>query len=297
MAITIKGDQFQWKGRPIRLAGSHTWNTVQPMAGERIGLDKITGNFTKLWTIETKGLVASNSLWGSNTPGFIKVDNVPWKKDGSLNPAYYDNLGKAVKRADKRDMITMVSLFEGSIQDIFDQAWENHPFNGLGPKDHDEVHTKGKWNKYQRAHVKRVVQTLEKHDNVMYEVGNELMGSSVPWFQRQVVKWIKKWTDKPVGVSYARGIRPSNGRQETWMGGTGADFILPEGSTRDVPWFKGPAIRDSDHDRPLFSPLASFQESWRKSWGLLLMDGVNGTFLRNQESMASAKAFIEDVLA
>lgn len=297
MAITTKGDSFLWEGRPIRLAGNHTWNTVQAMAGERIGLDKITGNFTQLWTIESHALVASNSQWGSNTEGLIKVDNVPWKKDGTLNPAFYDTLETVVKRAAKRDIITMVTFFEGSLPRNFDKAWDNHALNGLGPKRHEQVHTRGPWNQYQRAHVKETVQHLEKHDSVIYKVGNELAAASTKWFQKQVVKWTRRWSDKPVGVGYAPYIRPSRGQQEVWTKRTGADFILPAGSTVSAPWHKGPVIRDSDHSSPLRDALPTFQASWRQGHSLLLMDGFNGTFLRNQESLAPSKAFIEGVLA
>lgn len=305
MAIGISGNRFTWDGRPARWAGAHTWNTVQRIAGERISLQQLAlpkpsknvRPFTRLWTIETKGMVGQGSPWGSNTPGLIKIQDGPYRKDGSLNPGYYRAMERTVRRAEKRDIVTGVVLFEGSIPDIFPRAWEQHPFNGLGPTSHDRVHTQGPWNKIQRRHIARTVRTLEPYDNVMYEVGNELMATSTGWFQRWVVGLVKKLTGKPVGVSYARGIRPSKGRQETWMLGTGADWIAPQGSSiaqpGGVPGFRGPQVLDTDHAWPLVPNLAGMKSAWQRGFDLLLMDGMNGTMLGNQGSMAADRAFIE----
>jgi hypothetical protein len=300
MTITIKGNRFFKDGKRIRLAGNHTWNSVQPMNGKRIGMDKITGNFTRLWTIETKGAVFSESQWGSNSPGLVKVGNNPWKNDGSLNKGFYRNLEQSVKRAQRRDIVTGVVLFEGSIQDIFPKAWENHPFNGLGPEIHNDVHTKGPWNKFQRAHVKEVVKTLEPYDNVIYEVGNELMSPSTKWFQKRVVKWIQKWSDKPVGVSYARTIRASRGRNEfQWMRKTGADWMAPSATAigrGQLSSFKGPVVLDTDHSWPLQSNVPGLQSAWNRGNDLWLMDGFNGTMLRNQQSLLPDRNFINSII-
>lgn len=300
MSITIKGKHFYKDGKRIRLAGNHTWNNVQEIAGEKIGIDRVTGNFTRLWTIETKGAIFSQSIWGSNTPGVVKISNGPWKKDGTLNKTYYKNLESTVKKAEKRDIVTGVVLFEGSIPDIFPQGWENHPFNGLGPKSHEQVHTRGPWNKFQRAHVKEVVKTLEKYDNVIYEVGNELMSPSTNWFQKQVVKWINKWTNKPVGVSYARGIRASSGRDESvWMKKTGADWFGPTFTALSRGQFSGvnaPIVFDTDHSWPLRSNVAGLQSAWNSGYNIWLMDGFNGTMLRNQGSLVADRNFINSIV-
>jgi hypothetical protein len=305
VAIGISGDRFTWDGRPVRLAGAHTWNTVQRVAGERIGLDQLAlpqpsknvRPFTRLWTLETKGLIGQGSPWGSNTPGLIKIENGPFKADGTLNRSYYRSLERTVKRAERRDIVTGVVLFEGSLPDIFPRAWEMHPFNGLGPTGHDRVHTQGSWNKIQQRHITRTVRTLEPYDNVMYEVGNELMATSAGWFQRWVVGIVKRLTDKPVGVSYARGIRPSKGRQETWMLSTGADWIAPQGSSIAQPGgvagFRGPQVLDTDHAWPLVPNVGGMKSAWQRGFDVLLMDGMRGTMLRNQGSMAADRAFIE----
>jgi hypothetical protein len=296
--ITIKGNDFYIDGKKTQLAGNHTWNTVHRVGGERIGMNKITGNFTRLWTLETTRVNLSESPWGSNTSGVVKIENSPWKKDGSLNDAYYEALERTVKAADRRGITVSVCLFEGTLSAYFKGSgyvsWENHPFNGLGPKDAYQVHTKGPWNKYQRAHVKRVVQTLEKYDNVMYEVGNELPRDSIKWFQAKVIDWVKEFTDKPVGASYAQGMKPSRGRTQDWLTRIDADWIAPSGPTK-ISGFRGPQILDTDHSRPLYSNLSDLQNAWNQGRSLWLMDGFNGNFLKNQQDLTSDRNFIESV--
>lgn len=298
MNITTKGDQFvdELTGKPLKLAGSHTWNNVQRINGRTVGLGTVTGNFTRLWTIETKAADFSQSFWGSNTPGLQRIKDGPFTRDGTLNGGYYRRLKDVVRRADKRDMVTGVVLFEGSIQRIFPKAWENHPFNGEGPTRHEEIHARGPWNALQREHVKRVVETLEPYGNVIYEVGNELAKDSIRWFQGKVVDWVQKFTDKPVGVSYAAAAY----QDQSWLKRTGADFIVPgngtrAGGVRKVPGFKGPQILDTDHAWPLFSNVDGLRTAWSQGRPLWLMDGLDGSVLRNQNSLSADKAFISSI--
>jgi hypothetical protein len=297
--ITIKGDDFFIDGKKTKLAGNHTWNTVQSVGGEIIKMDKITGNFTRLWTLETRAANFEESPWGSNTPGTVRIGNSPWKKDGSLNGRYYKALENAVKAADERGITVGVCLFEGTLSTYFRGSdyisWKAHPFNGLGPADTYSVHTKGSWNKYQRAHVKRVTETLEKYDNVMYEVGNELPRDSIKWFQAKVIEWVNKFTNKPVGASYAQGMKASRGRTQDWLTGIGADWIAPSGSTK-LPGFKGPQILDTDHAWPLYSNVTGLKSAWNDGRSLWVMDGFNGTMLRNQNSLKPDLYFIDSVI-
>jgi hypothetical protein len=135
---------------------------------------------------------------------------------------------------------------------------------------------------------------------VIYEVGNELMSNSTKWFQKQVVKWVRKWTNKPVGVSYARGIRASSGRNElTWMQKTGADWYGPTFTALNNGQFSNtnkPIIFDTDHSWALQSNVSGLQSAWNRGYNLLLMDGFNGTMLRNQQSFVSDRNFINSIV-
>lgn len=294
--IKVKnGSFYQGKDR-LKLAGSHTWNTVQPFNGKTISLDKLTGNFTRLWTVETKGMVLSGSIWGSNSNGVVAVGKTPWKNDGSLNKRYYKTLEKVVAEADSKDIVTGVCLFDHAFNAYFPGGWDRHPFNGLGPSGPEYIHTIGSWNKFQRAHVKEVTKRLEKYDNVIYEVGNELSGNSVQsGFQKKVVKWVNKFTDKPVGVSYAGGYRASRGRTQDWIARTGADWAAPSGGER-VSGFKGAYIFDTDHASALRPNLAGLQAAWRRGDALWLMDGMDGQVLRNQGSLLPDRNYIDSLM-
>jgi len=277
-------------------AGTHTWNTVQPFNGKTTKLAQLVGNFTRLWTVETRGMVLQGSAWGSRSRGLVRVSDVPWKSDGSLNKRYYARLEKVVKRAERRDILTGVVLFDGAFPSYFPQGWNNHPFNGLGPKGPEYIHSRGPWNTFQRDHVRRVVNILEPYDNVIYEVGNELHSSSVPWFQQRVVKWVKGMTDKPVGVSYARGLYAD----QSWMTRVGADWIVPNVSTRAggvrrLPGFNGPQVLDTDHGSSLTSNVGMLRRGNEIGMPLWLMDGMGGAILMNRNSLAPDRAYISSL--
>jgi hypothetical protein len=291
--ITIKGDRFLINGKARTLAGNHTWDVVQEINGNRTPIDRLTGNFTRLWTIESKAFVNSSPPFVGADPGLIRVQGGPWKKDLSLNGRFYRRMERAVAEADRRDIVTGVTLFEGSLPDLFPRAWEFHPLRGHGPKDHHSVHTQGPWNQYQKAHIKRMVKTLEGYDNVIYEVGNELTKPSTSWFQGWVVKQVQRLTDAPVGVSYARGVSPSSGQQ--WMLRTGADWLAP-GGPAPVAGFKGPQVLDTDHSWALRSNVLGLQTAARAGRPIWLMDGFRGTMLRNIDNLQPDRDFISSLL-
>lgn len=289
--LSVRRGRFLQDGEPVRLAGSHTWNTVQPFNGRTAALDRLTGNFTRLWTVETAGMVPGASSWGSNSPGLVRVGLTPWKGDGSLRGRFYDRLETVVRRAEQRDTIVGVCLFDHAFTAYFPQGWERHPLNGLGPAGPEQVHTRGRWNRYQRAHVRRVARTLAPYDNVIAEVGNELHRDSTAWFQAKVTSWWKRFSDAPVGVSYASGMKASRGRTQDWIARTGADWAAPAGGER-VAGFKGAYVFDTDHASALRPNVAGLRSAWARGDALWLMDGLDGAILRNQGSLAPDRAYI-----
>lgn len=293
--IKTKGNSFVVDGEKVQLTGNHTWDVVQGFNGKRTSLDDLTGNFTRLWTIETKGYRADNKFYGSNTVGVGTTEFVPWKKNGELNNKFYDRFEKIVKRANKRDIVSGVCLFDNAFNAYVEEGWNRHPLNGLGPSDPSEVHSKGPWNVYQRAHVKRLVKTLEPYGNVIYEVGNELHRNSVPWFQKKVIQWVKKWTDKPVGASYASRVKPSAGRTQDWLTRVDADWIAPAGVEK-ISGFRGPQVFDTDHTSALTTNVPGLQRAWNEGRSVWLMDGMSGNIFRNRDNLQPDRNFISSVL-
>lgn len=282
----------QLKGR----AGSHTWDVLQPFNGKHTHLNELVGNFTRLWTVETRKFLPSASKWGSNTTGMMRVGLVPWLKDGAPNKKYYARLDHVVKQAEKRDVLTGVVLFENAFTSYFQGGWENHALNGLGPANATEVHTRGPWNGYQRQHVKLVAEVIGKYPNAIAEVGNELHRNSVKWFQKAVVRWWRKFSDKPIGVSYASGMKASAGRSQEWIAKTRADWAAPAGGER-VAGFKGAYVYDTDHASPLKTNVSGLSAAWGRGDALWLMDGLSGRILKNDPSGLHAdRRFIMSVL-
>lgn len=271
-------------------AGTHTWNNVQPIAGRTAGVDRITGNHTRAWVIETRGARLDTTPWGSATRGVAAVEDVPWRRNGTLNQAYYDRLKRFVGRAARQDILTGVMLFEGAFIRK-EQGWENHPLRSLGPTSALDVHTRGPWNRYQRAHVRHVVKTVD-HLPVYYEVGNELASGSTRWFQGAVVRWLRRFTRRPVAVSYASGVR----RDQSWLLRSGADIIIPGGAAPIAGFPLRRQVLDTDHSSPLRSNVPALQTAWSQGRPLLLMDGLGGHVLRNQGSLAADHAFIAAVV-
>lgn len=294
--IQVKRGDFFFDGKKVQLAGNHTWNTVQPFNGKTTELDELTGNFTRLWTVETRGMVLEGTFYGSNSSGLSRVGLVPWKSDGSLNKRYYRALSNVVAEAEEKDIVTGVVLFDNAFNAYFKGGWENHPLNGLGPRFASEVHTQGTWNRFQRQHVKRVAKVLAPYGNVIAEVGNELNRDSVSWFQKKVVSWWNKFSDAPIGVSYASGMKASKGRTQDWIAGTGADWAAPHNGER-VSGFRGAYVFDTDHASALSSNVSGLRSAWNRGDSLWLMDGLGGDILRNRNNLQPDRRFILDSLA
>ena len=281
-----------------QLAGNHTWDLLQPVGGKVTSIDEITGNITSAWTIETRGFDPTGSRWGSNATGMLRVGRVPWRSDGSLNGRYYQALEDLAQQAERRDITLVVRLFEGTFQAFADYrgGWERHWSRGLadGPAEPGLVHTRGPWNVHQRAHVKRVAQTLAPFENIIGHAGNELDRGSTRWFQPQVVRWWQRWSDAPIAVGYAQGMKSSRGRTQDWMARTGADILSPAGGER-VAGHRGPYLFDTDHSWPMGSNVAGLRAAWARGDSLLVMDGLAGRILRNQADLSPDLTFIDSV--
>lgn len=279
-------------------AGNHTWNHIQPIDGRTVSIDRITGNLTSAWVIETSGFDATASRWGTTSTGAVKVGRVPWNSDGSMNGKFYRALEAFVAAAEKRDITVVVRLFEGTFQAFADYkgGWANHWSRGLkdGPPSADQVHTRGTWNTYQRDHVRLVAKTLAPYDNVIGHAGNELHRNSISWFQPTVVRWWRKWSDDPIVVGYAQGMKPSAGRSQDWMARTGAEILSPAGGQR-ITGHRGKYLFDTDHSHPLRHIPGSLQTAHRRGDWILLMDGFDGNLLKNQNDLAPDRAFIRSI--
>ena len=226
-------------GKAILLVGSHTWGSLQdytyatlpsppPMDfGAYLAfLRRHNHNFLRLWAWES-------SLNPGARQGTITYDPMPCQRPGPglardgkpkfdltlFNPAYFDRLRSRVVAARDNGIYVSVMLFNGfSIEgkgNVGGDPWQGHPLNpgnnlnGVDGGSGTAVHTLANptVTAFQEAYVRKVIDTVNDLDNVLYEISNEDSGSpaDTAW-QNHMIRFIKtceatKGRQHPVGMT------------------------------------------------------------------------------------------------
>lgn len=194
-------------------------------------LERHNHNFFRLWRWETTKWTDryTDSLvkfcrphpWPRTGPG-VAEDGEPKFDLSRFDPAYFDRLRARVTAARDRGMYVSVMLFEGwEIQ--FTDGWRHHPFhapnniNGVeGDLDGDgtalEFNTVNDSEAgrrvlaLQEAYVRKVIDTVNDLDNVLYEIANEAHTGSTEW-QYRFIRFVKDYESRkpkqhPVGMTF-----------------------------------------------------------------------------------------------
>jgi len=305
-------------GKAVYLTGSHTWNNLVEMSAspdqdpfdydEYLDfLEHYHHNFFRLWawdllTWNTSGNREENSKtisvypqpWLRTGPG-LALDGEPRFDLTAFNPEYFQRLGERVQKAADRHMYVSVMLFEGWGTQFSPGAYPNHPFHPsnnlqnlpLSPEDtlglsiytldHQEV------TRLQEAYVRKVIETVNEFDNVLYEISNENHPGSTGW-QYHMIRFIKQ-TESGMGKSHPVGMTfQYRGGSNQSLFDSPADWISPnpEGGYRDDPPASTGAkviISDTDH---LWGIGGNRQWVWLSFFrGLnpIFMDAYDGTVL------------------
>jgi hypothetical protein len=182
-----------------------------------------------------------------------------------FDQAYFDRLRERVIEAGERDMYVSIMLFDGwSIENKFPethQPWKGHPYNLNnninnvngdldGNSQGGETHTlmNPKVTALQEAYIRKVIDTLNDLDNVLYEISNESSGDSKDW-QYHMINFIKEYEatrpkQHPVGMTVAW---PNGSNADVYN--SPADWVSFNGDLDNPPVADGTkvVIADTDH--------------------------------------------------
>jgi len=269
--------------RAVYLTGSHTWTNLQDVNGykELTNLEELGGfeshlawlqsyhhNFIRLWILEhawdaAEGATITPLPWPRTGPGDA-LDGKPKFDLAKFDPAYFDRLRSRVMAGRERGFYVSIMLFDSwSVEHA--GTWKGHPFhpgnnvNGIhGDPDNNgvgiETHTLKipAVTALQEAYARKLVDTVNDLDNVLYEISNE-SEYGADWHNHlaRVIQAYEKKKPKrhPVGIT---GGGPTN--EELFNGP--ADWISPTEWT-DPPKSDGRkvVIIDTDH-------LGSVDRTW-----------------------------------
>lgn len=228
-------------GKAMYLTGSHTWNNLQDMGPTDppaafdyeeylYFLDQHHHNFIRLWRWE---LVSWNTAANNEKESRIHFCAPhPWARTGpekaldgkpkfdlnTFDGAYFERLRARLEQANRRGICVSIMLFEGWGLQFVPEGWKAHPFNpannsnavGAEVQDgkglsiftlaHPEI------TRVQEAYVRKVIDTVNDLDNVLYEISNENYPPSTEW-QTHFIRFVHDYErtkpkQHPVGMTF-----------------------------------------------------------------------------------------------
>jgi hypothetical protein len=321
-------------GRAIYLTGSHTWNNVQEISNFKSFsfddyirfLRKANHNFTRLWAIE-------NASWEIATTNKVSTHPMPFRRTGTstaldgrskfilteFEPEYFDRLRSRVIAARNSGIYVSVMLFNGwstgKKPTLPGNSWLGHPFhrdnnvNGVdgdanGDSEGIEIHTlqNPAITTLQEKYVRKVIDTLNDLDNVLWEISNESDGESTDW-QYHMIGFIKSYegtkpAQHPVGMTV-----PYPGGSNADLFASPADWISPLTSKADPYQDDPPAadgkkvvISDTDHLWGIGGNRAWVWKSFTRGLNPVFMDPMEErTWDALQNTMGRTLVFAEQM--
>ena len=250
--------------RVVYLTGSNLWNNLQDGVGlgtcDEPGpafdftaylnfLESHHLNFIRGWRWEHFEFKLPAEL---DTGGPYCVSPHPWPRSGggaahdggprfdlaTFDQGYFDRLRRRVREAGRRGMYVSVMLFDGFCLHMCDTDTQiaGHPFDGQNNvngididsiEDYQSATVTPAILALQQAYVRKVVDTVQDLDNVLYEVTNESWTGSVAW-QYAVIVYLKRYVidrgyqKHPIGMS---SIYPGGLNRDLFA--SPADYIMP----------------------------------------------------------------------
>ena len=277
-------------------------------------LDAHSHNFIRLWTWDS--VAWDSRANGKLGKDFVHhVAPLPWARTGpgnaldvkpkfdltKFNQKYFDRLRMRVRACSERGIYVSIMLFEGwglshanrRVPAADGWAYRSHPFhpdnniNGItgdlnGDGDVLEIHSLASpaITSLQAAYIRKVVDTVNDLDNVLYEVINEGGNQPWDWWVVQTVKDYERTKPKqhPVGITGHGGERIKS------MLASPADWISPgsQDGYRDPPplWDgRKVGLLDTDHVWGIGGNSGWVWKSFLRGYNPLFMDPYDGAIL------------------
>jgi hypothetical protein len=319
-------------GKAIYLTGSHTWNTLVEM-NTKVHQDQFdfdtyldfmnryNHNFLRLWIWE---LFVHNDYADTVNGKLLRTGPFPWKEvdseiayDGNskfdlnqFNTEFFNKLKKRVADAGAKNIYVSVMLFEGWGEQFLPHSFRQHPFHPMNNINniHVDSTTDGralavhemkdtKVLEIQKAYVKKVIETLNEFDHILYEISNENHPASTSW-QYFMIDYIRECEQvlpkkHPVGMTF----QYEGGKNQALLNNA-ADWISPnaEGGYKDSPRSSPGSkiiISDTDHLWGLGGNHQWVWKSFMQGINPIFMDPYDGELLDNPNDVASLTDEIE----
>lgn len=269
--------------KAVYLTGSHTWGNlvdrgpsdpppVFDFDSYLAFLEEHHHSFIRLWGRHVTWyhgygegeLHAAPLAWARTGPGHA-LDGKPKFDLTKFNQAYFERLRTRVIAARDRGIYVSIMLFGGSYE--CRGGWRGNPFNapnningvnGDLNEDGEGLETQTlrirALSRLQEAYVRKVVDTVNDLDNVLYEISNESDDSSKEW-QYHLIRFIhdyeaKKPKQHPVGMT---ALWSADAQSNLALAAGPAEWISPHtaawGGVRNLPVADGAKVSllDSDH--------------------------------------------------
>jgi hypothetical protein len=305
-------------GKAIYLTGLHTWSNFQDNGGSdpppefnyTLYLDFLQSNhhnFFRLWTWEQARWTLETSddnYWFYPATPYLRtgpgtaLDGKPKFDLNQFDQAYFDRMRSRVQEAGERGIYVSIMLFNGwSVQSQqggmnLNNPWRGHPFNANnnineidgdpnGDNDGRETHTLSMpaVNAIQEAYIRKVIDTVNDLDNVLYEISNESDPGSKEW-QYHMINYIKNYEEDkskqhPVGMTH---MVPDP--LDTALYNSNADWIsIYDGGSYDNPSEAEGSkviILDTDHITGIGGDRVWVWKSFTRGMNPIFMDGYDG---------------------
>jgi hypothetical protein len=274
----------------VFLAGSHTWANLQdegdvspppPFDYDAYIAFMVSHkmNFMRLWITNFSndgGTIANYTgpvwPWKRIGPGTANDGNL--RTDFTqLDQNYFDRLRVRIMQAGQNGIYVCIMLFDGFEYQFDVNVTDGNPYesgnniNGVNcpnscPTDNSQMSSKV-WG-YQQAYIRKVIDTVNDLNNVLYEVSNESGSPYSDAWQASVIRYVKKYEaaqpkQHPVGMTFQY-----QGGSDTTLYRSEADWISPGTKLPPEANVHRVVINDTDHSYSWNKMKADGQDAQRE---------------------------------